>query len=459
MTATTDPFADLRERVKARQDGHAAQPSNDYLDALKDYEAYQRRRDSKQKDRQGADDSAPWPALDQAAFHGLAGEVVQAIDPHTEADPAAVLVNILIYFGSAVGRAPHALVGSKRHGLNLMAVHVGETSKGRKGTSMAEVDALYERIDEDWHDTRILSGLASGEGLTYAVRDASDKKDKDGLPVDEGVGDKRLLIVEEEFASVLKVASREGNTLSPVIRQAWDNGTLRNLTKNTPLKATGAHVSIIGHITIGELRRYLTETESGNGFANRFLWVCSRRSKELPDGGGIPSYGGIITRLHDALMFARSCTLPIARDGEARDIWHAVYGPLSAGKPGLLGAVTSRAEAQVLRLSTLYAAMDCSDVVRPPHLMAALALWEYAEQSALYIFGEATGDSVADRIMAALKAAGAEGLDTTALYRLFAGHVSAARREAALRELEDAGRITKRHETTDGRDRIVYVAV
>lgn len=102
--------------------------------------------------------------------------------------------------------------------------------------------------------------------------------------IDPGVKDKRLLVVEEEFASILKVIGRKENILSPVMRQAWDDGKLQVITKNSPACATDAHVSFVGHITKQELNRYLGTTECGNGFANRFLWVCVRRSKYLPEG-------------------------------------------------------------------------------------------------------------------------------------------------------------------------------
>src|SRR5438128_2157582 len=46
---------------------------------------------------------APEP-LRAAAFHGLAGEFVRAVDPHTEADPAAMLTQFLAAFGNACGR-------------------------------------------------------------------------------------------------------------------------------------------------------------------------------------------------------------------------------------------------------------------------------------------------------------------------------------------------------------------
>jgi hypothetical protein len=98
---------------------------------------------------------------------------------------------------------------------------------------------------------------------------------------DEGVHDKRLMVYAPEFAAVLKVAGRDGNTLSATIRQAWDTGILRIMTKNNPAVATEAHISIVGHITKAELLRHLDATEKANGLANRFLWVCVKRSKLL----------------------------------------------------------------------------------------------------------------------------------------------------------------------------------
>ncbi len=91
------------------------------------------------------------------------------------------------------------------------------------------------------------------------------------------------------------------------------------------------------------------------------------------------------------------------RDAEARTLWHKVYAELSGGHAGLFGAVTSRAEAQVMRLACLYGLLDCKDVVERVHLESAVALWHYCEESARYIFGNATGDRIADELLLALK--------------------------------------------------------
>lgn len=394
---------------------------------------------------------ASWPEpLAPEAFHGLAGDVVKAIEPHTEADPAAILLNFLIFFGNAVGRNPHAVAEADRHGGNLFLVQVGDSSKGRKGSGQGQVRETFSRVEPAWTDSRIVNGLSSGEGLIWEVRDRIEKVIKgEATVLDDGMTDKRLLVFESEFSSPLKVMAREGNTLSPTLRTAWDSGNLRTLTKNSPAKATGAHISLLGHITKQELLRYLNDTEEGNGFANRFLWVCVKRSKVLPEGGGSPDYASIVPRLHSAIENARKID-ELKRDEEAKQLWARVYPELSEGKPGLFGAVTARAEAQVLRLSVLYAALDGASEIRPPHLLAALAVWDYCEASARYIFGDALGDPAADRIQDALRQSPA-GMTRTNIYQLFSKHTPAARIEQALRLLQSSGRVRRESRDTEGR--------
>lgn len=356
-----------------------------------------------------------WPRLDDAALHGLAGDLVKAIEPHTESDPAAILVQFLVAFGNCLDRGPHFRAEADQHGMNLNVVLTGETAKGRKGTSWGNVRRVFTHVDPGWADSRILNGLSSGEGLIWAVRDEITKEEPirekgrvtnqfQTVVVDRGVEDKRLLTLESEFASTLHVMARDGNTLSAVIRQAWDSGNLRTMTKNSPAQATGAHISIIAHITKDELCRLLDATEASNGFCNRFLWVCVKRSKMLPEGGSLSDsdLAPLVHRLREAVGFGKTVK-EVKRDEDARAQWRAVYPALSEGKPGLLGGVVSRAEAQVMRLACLYALLDRSYVVTPIHLQAAIALWEYCEASAKYIFGQRLGDPVADELLIALR--------------------------------------------------------
>jgi hypothetical protein len=361
----------------------------------------------------------PWPApLAEEAFHGPAGEFVQTIEPHSESDPAALLFQFLVAVGNLAGRGPHFAAEGDLHSLNEYLVVMGKTAKGRKGSSWGRVRQVLAKADPVWAGGRILGGLSSGEGLIYAVRDPQE--DDEGAVTDPGVPDKRLLAFEAEFAQVLKQVERQGNTLSPVLRAAWETGTLRTLTKNSPTVATGAHVSVVGHGTIEEVRRYLSTTEIANGFGNRHLWVCARRSKVLPEGGNLEERqlqelsDGLAAVLDEAQHIGK-----MERDGAARAIWREVYGELSEGKPGLAGCLLARGEAHVMRLACIYAVLDTSRAVREPHLLAALACWDYVEASVRHVFGDSLGDPVADELLRLLLGAKDTGVTRTEVRDFF----------------------------------------
>lgn len=405
------------------------------------------------------DDDYPQP-LDSLAYHGLAGEIVRLIEPHTEADSGALLFQLLAAVGSIVGRGAYMVADGARHHLNLFGVLVGQTSKGRKGTSWNQIGNFLGKVNPDWCANRVTAGLSSGEGVIWNVRDPIlETKPRKGKPgehdeviTDGGVTDKRLFLIEGELANVLKVMSREGNTLSPVLRAAWDGSPLRTLVKNNPAKATAAHISIIGHITRDELRRLLNQTEAANGFANRFCWLAVKRSKCLPEGGRIETvnFEDVQERLESAIEFAGTAG-EVKRDEATRQLWKTIYPELSEGRPGMLGAVTSRAEAQVLRLSALYALLDASRKIQPPHHQAAMALWHYCEQSAQWIFGTFTGDKNADKILSALQLAGSIGLTRTEISeQAFHRNLPSEKLSRALHLLRGGGHAVSKDEATAG---------
>ena len=285
------------------------------------------------------------------------------IEPETEADPAALLFQLLAAVGNILGTGAYARVEADQHPPRLFVVQVGRTAKGRKGTSWGRVRSSARNGRPRVGQHRVASGLSSGEGVIYEVRDPIERQETDKktgetktVVVDHGVADKRLLLFEGEFAKALRSMERQGNTLSAVLRDAWDHGNLRTLVKNNPNRATGAHVSLVGHITDDELRRYLDRTEMANGLANRLIFVCVQRSKLLPRGGRPIDWTGIEQRLRAIL--AGAPLGEIGRTEAAWGIWEAVYPKLSADRPGLLGAILGRAEAQVLRLALIYALLD-----------------------------------------------------------------------------------------------------
>ena len=205
------PFSadEARKKVCRVYDQYPAGPANDLL-SLNSFFSY----------------PTGWPEpLSEEAFYGLTGEFVRIIEPHTESDPVALLIQLLVALGNVVGRGPHFFAEADKHTANLFLTIVGETAKGRKGTSWGYVKNVISMIDAQWVEKKVFNGLSSGEGLIQAATSGDT----------EGTLGNRLLVIESELASTLQVLGREGNTLSAILRQAWDGGDLRVMTKNSPL--------------------------------------------------------------------------------------------------------------------------------------------------------------------------------------------------------------------------------
>jgi hypothetical protein len=410
----------------------------------------------------GQDRDAAWPMMAPAAYHGLAGEVVARILPDTESDPAALLLQYLVSFGNAVGRGPYYQIEHDRHFANLFTVLVGQTSKSRKGTSAGRIRAIFNIADPEWVRERILSGMSSGEGVISAVRDPvyAVRKGVEEL-VDAGVSDKRLLLDEREFFQALAVLKREGSILSRVIRDAWDCvEKLATLTKHSPTRATQPFISIVGHITADELRQALDHTSMANGYANRFLFACVKRSKLLPHGGALAEEisGKLGARTLEVLTATRGIE-QLTMTHAANQHWRDTYPKLSEGLPGLLSAITDRAEAQTVRLALVYALLDQAPQIDVAHINAALALWHYCVGSARYIFGDLVGNPTADTILRALRAAGVNGLSRTDMVNLFGRNLSANQVDAALVALLGAGKVRRGNiKKTGGRPREMWSA-
>jgi len=409
-----------------------------------------------------------WPTLNKAALYGLAGEIVQLFEPHTEADPVGLLVSFLSEAGAMVGRAPHLILDGGYHPLLFWPVTVGSTSKSRKGTSDRRIKHFAAMSDPAWTRGEYKGTLSSGEGLAFAVRDAQYKDEpvkKGGQPtgetmticIDPGVTDKRLILVQSEFGVVLRVMERDGNSLSGVLRNAWDGDDLTPMTKANRVKATAPHIAIVGHVTKDELLRNLTATESTNGFANRFVWFLVRRSKELPFPSAplMNDLELLAGRTGKILQQARGFGAITMAD-LAKEAWTAIYHDLSADRPGMAGSLLARGEAQVMRLAALYACLDGQATIDLVHLKAALALWQYAESSTKMIFGQSLGNPTADRILQELQSRG--DLADSQISDVFGRHVSATKLELAKTALLTAGLAHCVSIETGGRPRIVWRA-
>jgi len=412
-----------------------------------------------------------WPTLDNVALGGLAGEVVRIATQDSEADPAAVLVTFLTWFGVAAGNSPRIMVGETPHCPRLFSAIVGASSRARKGTSKQPVKTIMKAAQggyggQDGAFTLlgpcpVTDGpFSSGEGLIYEVRDPLDGKDKDGNPtrLDDGAEDKRLLVTEGELGAALRVMQREGNTLSTTLRVMWDCGRpddeIRPMTKKDKIKSTNPHVSTVGHITAAELRSLLSQVDLHNGVANRFLWVCARRTKLVPLPQQIPEeiIADLSRKVGEALNAAQRREVVSLTPAAAR-MWVDSYAGLSSDHPGAWGSTTSRAEAQVLRLALIYALIDNGSQIAPVHLTRALAFWRYCDASAGYLFGDADKDPQVNKVLKALESG---PLTATDLNRALSGKIASDRITVILEHLQETGRVSGEKQQTKGRPRITW---
>ena len=403
----------------------------------------------------------PWPSPPTIALrHGILGELLERLAPATEADPVALLATFLVAFGNAAGRGPHAMVsGATRHGTNLFVGIVGRSGKGRKGSGLDLALRPLRDADAGWVEDRIVSGLSSGEGVVHAVRDAVTRSEpiREGkeivdyglVVVDPGVEDKRLLVVESELGAALRQCRREQSILSPMLRQAWDGSKLKTLSKNSPETATDPHVSIIGHIVVEELRKLMSDADIYGGLANRFLWILSRRSRLLPDGGELEDLGSVTTKITDLLTRAKA-TGRMKRTPAAAALWAHEYARLtSVPETGIVGAALGRGEAITLRISLIMALLAGRREIGEQDLRAAIDLWEYAATSARLIFGSHADTPLETRILAVIRAQA--GIGRSAIARALGGKTPARELVAALGRLRDAGTVIPTTTRTGGR--------
>lgn len=354
-------------------------------------------------------------------FRGKLSSLYKKITAESEAHELALHLQLLTFLGCAVGKLPTLIVGTTKHHCNLFSVIVGDTSRARKGTSLNYIESIFEQIDPNFLKYKIVRGISSGEGLISCVRDEEKKKElktnKEGktfeheVLIHEGVKDKRLLIIDEEFASTLSVLQREGNNLSQIIRSSWDGKTLEIKTKNSPIRGTNPHVSIIGHVTKNELTQSLKSVERTNGFANRFIWAWVSRDRLVPLAKpfDMHSIKEEIQWLKDALSYGGAVSnFKLSSDGQIQ--FSEIYKFFNDKEYSSdIEPLTARAEPIILRMALIYALLDRTTEINKEHIEAANEVWKYSEQSVEYIFSnQKYKSSNEEKILNFIKARGGE---------------------------------------------------
>lgn len=349
----------------------------------------------------GPEPFAP-PVIAADAMPTLVRDVVAAATQSSEAHPVAVAANIIALFCCAIGRAAFQRIGDATIHARPFLLVVGKSGKARKGTAEhtpREVAKRADTLSRTRHasDDRLrihAGGLSSGEGVGWAIRDPREPDDKTGKGGDPGVIDKRLMVIESEFANVLAQVKREGNILSATIRNLWDGRDIEPLTKTNQLTVTRPHVVLVGHVTGHELREKSSENDAANGLLNRFLVLHVQRPKLVPLPEPTPPdvLDSLAERLADAIDFATggnphgNNTHEVTLSPSAKEVWCELYPDITRDGEGRAGSLMARSEVYARMLAMVFALMDKRDVIEPGDLLSALAWINYWRESINYIW-------------------------------------------------------------------------
>lgn len=392
--------------------------------------------------------NAPQP--DPACLYGLIGDVARVGSDGTETNAVAIAANFMAYLSCAIGRGVYLPIGNTRHHARIFCLHIGRSGRGRKGDAVSlvlRIDRALRAIDEAFAPQVHRGGLSTREGLAALIHDRY-RQGRQDVPAIE---DKRLWVVESEFANVLHQGRRNGNTLSAALRDCWDGVDIKPATKTNRIDASDPHVCLSGAISPAELTALMSARELTNGFANRFLMIWAERTRILPFPKETPeaTVELLAARTRDVLAFVRAdqhgqCDhLRMELSPQAQWRYAQVYrGELNDDLgDGAVGAMLERRAPMLLRLAMVMALTDLQPRIDAQHIDAAMAWIRHATASVRFVFISAAEEAklaqvleLSSRVLAFLRERG-QATRSQISAGCFRGKVSKARIDAGLDHL------------------------
>jgi len=348
------------------------------------------------------------PKFDYACVPGVLGRFIKAETEFSEAPPIGILANLVTRLCADIGRAPYIQLGRQKLHLRMNWLCAGPSALGRKGTAAGIARGLRDAAFalqpaeelERMNPAVELRSLSTGEGLVSKLR--TSLREDDGAAGPPGLVDNRILVDAQEFAGVLHKASGPQSTLSPVLRDAYDGGTLQNASIVNAAVAERPHVNVNASVPDTELVKLLSgesAVETDNGLLNRFVLTWQRRDKVVanPKGGALWIWDQMAEAYALALRTAwggvpryavsMESTIEIAFTAEAQrflDDWY-VTEQARIDAPKVQGLLLR--QGNVLRVySALLVLLRGSTTIEVEDLRAGLALLKYWRDSLEYLF-------------------------------------------------------------------------
>ena len=351
---------------------------------------------NKKTDGDEADNHRNTPQPSDECLYGLIGDIARAGSENTEANPFAIGANALAYLCAAVGRGCYMPVGNVWHHARINTAQVGRSALGRKGEAASLIHRIDKALRQNFSDAVPpqvhRGGLSTREGLVLLIHDGYTEGKRETPPI----GDKRLWVIESEFANVLAQSRRDGNTLSTALRDVWDGVSIRPAVKTSRIYATDPHIAMSVAITPSELRAKLSAGELSNGFGNRFMFLWAERTRLLPfpTATSQTEVDALARRIAKVIEYSKG-DQPSVKDevrvelsADAVRRWVGLYSDeLNTRNSGdRVNALLDRRAPTLLRIAMLLALTDRTTTVEVKHINAALAWIRYWTDSVRFIF-------------------------------------------------------------------------
>ncbi len=336
------------------------------------------------------------PELRPEGLHGLIGEAALLLCDGFRALPPLVALSLMVRLSASIKRGNVVVEnGAQLTEIRIFGLVIMRTGGG-KGISEDRAELMIERsklfsaseVENDCLFARVHEGgLSTSEGIASELKDAT--QDKNGEIV-EGVSDKRLCIIEEEFMEILVRCRSNNSTLSSTIRKLFDGGDLSPMTKHDRVQCTSPHVCINAHITAKEFLKELGSADIFNGFSNRFLTIHGIPKPVIPFPKPLDeeSVSKIAEELADVISWCNSSKRVITLGPCFRELWVKEVHRISELGPAdsLEATLMVRAPHYAIIISGLFAAMEKTTVLTKEHLVAALSWIDYWHESIRYVF-------------------------------------------------------------------------
>lgn len=322
------------------------------------------------------------PVARDEVYDNFFGRLAMELDPYLEAHPIGVMTSLMAYASMAVGRQPTITTREGSLRLAFWPLLAGVSGDGGKGrATSAALEVVNAALGKDWVKQHTKVGFDTGLGM---IKTMSERTDENGNA-------RPLLIFVNEVSKIIKQAQSDGR-MAGVFTNLADGDDLGYSSGTGEFEVKNPHVAVLGHVQPKLLKRITNSAAAAIGMYNRFMWVYVQRSKTLDwfeDVSGVQQVRAQCGReFRYAYKFAQHIQDVRVPRSVSKQV-HVHHRPRIEGRTRAAGPemndLIQRVPTYMIKVAALYAIFDGRDYCTVEDFDSALALCEYAIDSAVYV--------------------------------------------------------------------------